>query len=134
MNTVTMVSHIEKLLPPLQKREWTKILQTLDDASEIFQKLLDYLVKEKQTLEYMNDDIRTVGPNSKVQVHATSLESEPDTLNTAISKIHGKQDKMEECLVNLCKQISSLTENMHGVDTRKPVDCWYHGTNSHDII
>lgn len=133
MNTVTMVSYIEKLLPPLQKREWTKILQTLDDASEMFQKLLGYLIKEKQALEYMNDDIRTATHNSKVQIHAMSLDSEPDTLTTAITKIHGKQDKMEECLVSLCKQISSLTENMQGLSSQKPVDCWYHGTNTHDI-
>ena len=131
MNTVTMVSHIEKLLPPLQKREWTKVLQKLDDKKEMFQELLRYLLEEKQALEYMNDDIRTTSISSKAHVHSMNLTSEPNTLT--LTTLHGKQDKMEECLVNLSKQISTLTEKMHGTRYPRPVDCWFHGTDSHDI-
>lgn len=133
MSTVTMVSQIEKLLPSLQKREWTKILQTLDDKKEMFQELLKYLLEEKQALEYMNDDIRTSNNGSKAHVHTMNVNSESDTLTTAVSEIHGKQNKMEEHLVNLSKQISTLTENMPRSGPRKPNGCWYHGTNTHDI-
>ncbi|XP_071519126.1 uncharacterized protein [Panulirus ornatus] len=133
MNTVTMVSHIEKLLPPMQKREWTKILQTLKDKSKMFEELLKYLLKEKQALEYMNDDIRATNPNSKVHVHSVNLDSETDVFTTAITQLHGKQSKMEECLVHLSKQISMLTGNMSGVESQRPVECWYHGTDTHDI-
>ena len=108
-------------------------MQTLDDKKEMFQELLKYLLEEKQALEYMNDDIRIASNSSKAHVYTMNLNGEPDTLTTAFIKLRGKQDKMEECLVNLSKQISTLTENMHRAGSQRPNDCWYHGTDTHDI-
>ena len=58
MNTATTTSLIERLLPPTQKREWTLHKQTFGNDEHKFQKLLTYLLKEKNAIEYMNSDIR----------------------------------------------------------------------------
>lgn len=133
MNTVTMVSQIEKLLPLAQKREWVKILQKITDKDKMFCELLNYLLKEKEALEYMDADVRVTGNYSKVQVHAMNLDSEPDPLSTALTELQSKQNKMEECLINLSKQMSTLAEKGYGVGLRNHKNCWYHGTNTHDI-
>lgn len=135
MNTVTMVSHVEKLLPPVQKREWVKILQTIKDKTKLFSELLTYLLKEKQAMEYMDADVRITGNTNRVNVHATNVESETNALTTVLTELQGKQDKMEECLNKLTKQMSTVIENVHR--TRgEPIlfrKCWYHGTDTHDI-
>ncbi|KAK3884848.1 hypothetical protein Pcinc_010889 [Petrolisthes cinctipes] len=135
MNTVTMVSHIEKLLPAVQKREWVNILQAITNKDKLFSELLQYLLKEKQALEYMNSDVRVTDNASKARVHATSFDSEPESLTTAVTKLQGKQEKIEECMINLTKQMSTLAENIQRTETgvKNSSECWYHGTNAHDI-
>ena len=91
MNTVTMDSHIEKILPAVQKREWVKILQDITGKDQLFSELLKYLLKETQALEYMNSDVRVTDSNSKVRVHATNFDSEPESLTTVVTKLQGKQ-------------------------------------------
>lgn len=78
-------------------------------------------------------NLGTTSNSSKAHVHTMNLSIEPDPLTTAFAKLYGKQDKMEECLVNLSKQISTLTETMHRAGSRRPKNCWYHGTDTHDI-
>ena len=46
MNSVHMVSHIEKILPPTQKREWVIIAQDTEDCM-LFESLINFLLKEK---------------------------------------------------------------------------------------
>ncbi|KAK3894277.1 hypothetical protein Pcinc_001956 [Petrolisthes cinctipes] len=135
MNTVTMVSHIEKLLPAVQKREWVNILQAITNKDKLFSELLQYLLKEKQALEYMNSDVKVTDNASKARVHATSFDSEPESLTTAVTKLQGKQEKIEECMINLTKQMSTLAENIQRTETgvKNSSECWYHGTNAHDI-
>ncbi|XP_045117673.1 uncharacterized protein LOC123508205 [Portunus trituberculatus] len=135
MNTVTMVSQVEKLLPSVQKREWVKILQTIKDKDELFAKLLDYLLKEKQALEYMHADVRVTGNTNRAQVHAANMDSETSELTAALTTLQGKQDKMEESLNKLTKQISTVVENVHKTRA-EPLyltNCWLHGTDTHDI-
>lgn len=59
MNTSTMVSQREKLLPVVQKMEWIIMKQELkaSDYKDIFRTFLDFLLREKHALEYMHSDI-----------------------------------------------------------------------------
>lgn len=93
MNTVTMVTHVEKLLPAVQKREWVNSLQIITDRDKLFSELLQYLLKEKQALEYMNSDVKVTDYAGKARVHATSFDNEPGSLTTAVTKLQGKQEK-----------------------------------------
>ncbi|KAK3894342.1 hypothetical protein Pcinc_001879 [Petrolisthes cinctipes] len=83
----------------------------------------------------MNSDVRVTDNASKARVHATSFDSEPESLTTAVTKLQGKQEKIEECMINLTKQMSTLAENIQRTETgvKNSSECWYHGTNAHDI-
>ena len=60
MDTVTMVSMIEKLLPPIQKREWIIHVDTNRlNSKGLFEELLQYLLWEKRVIEYTEHDLRT---------------------------------------------------------------------------
>ena len=54
MDTTSMLSMVEKLLPEVQKREWTlqKPLASHEDGSSKFTKLLEFLIREKTAIEY----------------------------------------------------------------------------------
>ena len=135
MNTVTMVSHVEKLLPAVQKREWVKILQTITDKDTLFSELLRYLLTEKQAIEYMDSDVRVADNTSKARVHTTNFDSKPESLITVVTELQNKQEEMEECLISLTKQMTTLAKNVQGAQARvkSSSKCWYHGVNTHNI-
>ena len=60
MNRSTMISLVERLLPPTQKREWTLLKQESLEltADRKFKALMTYLIKETHAIEYMNSNIR----------------------------------------------------------------------------
>ena len=60
MNTTTMISQIEILLPSLQKRKWSlqKHRAKAKKATIKFPDFLLFLLKEKQAIEYMEDDMQ----------------------------------------------------------------------------
>ncbi|CAC5363493.1 unnamed protein product [Mytilus coruscus] len=73
MNTATMVSQIEKLLPPIQKREWA------------LRKTEDRIEKEKSALEYMESDLCEYG-TAKGKINTFDAnESENDENNNGVA-------------------------------------------------
>ena len=60
MNSTSIVSLIERVLPPTQKREWVLIAGATDDKSTLFPTLLQYLLRERNALEYMKSDIKGI--------------------------------------------------------------------------
>ena len=62
MDTVTMVSMIERLLPTMQKREWVSRIETTNvDSNNMFNELLQFLLQEKRVIKYMDHDLRATG-------------------------------------------------------------------------
>lgn len=58
MNNTTVISQVEKLLPPTLKREW--ILKASESHSEKeFHKLLEFLVKEMKVIDYVQEGVRS---------------------------------------------------------------------------
>ncbi|KAK3882458.1 hypothetical protein Pcinc_013165 [Petrolisthes cinctipes] len=73
MNTSNMVSHIEKILPSTQKREWVIVAENIANSDQIFPELLKFLLREKRVLEYMDSGIRRTGTSEpKGTVHSVS--------------------------------------------------------------
>ena len=67
MNTVTMVSMIERLLPSTQRREWVlKMDSNGKDSKGMFENLLQYILQEKRILEYLENDVRSSGKSRAV--------------------------------------------------------------------
>ena len=60
MNTTTMLSQVDKLLPPTQRREWALVVNKEEEfGKELeFELLLEYLLKEKYVMEYLQQGVR----------------------------------------------------------------------------
>ncbi|CAC5404641.1 unnamed protein product [Mytilus coruscus] len=87
MNTATMVSQIEKLLPPIQKREWALRKQKTESKSIplSFKEFLNFLLEEKSALEYMESDLREYG-TAKGKINTFDAnESENDENNNGVA-------------------------------------------------
>ena len=57
-----MISQIKNVLPPLQKREWALRKQRFELKTRTgFHEFLQFLLKEKNSIEYMQDDMRECG-------------------------------------------------------------------------
>jgi len=103
MNTTTMISEIEKLLPLIQKREWT--LHKPENAEFIH--LKDFLVKEKQAVEYMTEDIRNDDKHTKSRVNFAGItEEEPVESANVIVNLLEKQLESHNQLMKI------MTQNM----------------------
>ena len=74
LNTPNLVSHIERVLPTLQKREWVIRAEEAHATRDLFPTLLKFLQKERRVLEYINSSVRTTGTD-KASVHHVSNES-----------------------------------------------------------
>ena len=114
LNTANVVSHIEKVLPSLQKREWVMIAEKVSTTSQLFPELLKFLKREKKVLEYMNSNVR-ISTGDKVLVHSVNntLGSGADSeLLNLIRKMsedqQAKNREFESCIVNLTEMIKGI--------------------------
>lgn len=109
MNDSNMVSNIEKLLPPTQKREWVILAEGLADTGKLFESLLEVLLREKR--EYMNSSVRLGSSNIKAQTQNMLTDitdtNDKDT-NKIVSALQGIQNQQKQ-IVNL---ISNLTQRL----------------------
>ena len=53
-----VISHIERLLPSGLMREWALKRRKIVEVKEIFNSFLDFLLNERDTLEYMDQNVR----------------------------------------------------------------------------
>ena len=136
LNTANVVSHIERVLPTLQKREWVIRAEVVSDTSDLFPTLLKFLQKERRVLEYMNSSIRATG-SDKISIHHVNNSSDSSMDSELITLI--KQMKEEQQLKNkdleLC--IVNLTEMVKGSHLKTDSNgggCWIHNSINHDIF
>ena len=137
MNTNTMVSEIEKILPSVQKREWILRKKKCDKKtnSEIFLPLLDFLLEEKDAMEYIQSEVRS---DQKARIHHVA----ESTHSTASDELCSQLKQNQEVLQKVVKELSHISEivskgnqaprRFGRVSPTKR--CWYHDSNSHDII
>ncbi|KAK4322358.1 hypothetical protein Pmani_006872 [Petrolisthes manimaculis] len=123
LNTANIVSHIERVLPNLQKREWIIKAEEVLAAKDLFPTLLKFLQRERRILEYMNSSVRTAG-SDKISVHHVSntsdivMESEVITLIKQMNEEQQQKNKeLESCIVNLTEMVkgSDITLVTHHV-------------------
>ena len=139
MSTVSVISLIEKVLPRDQKKEWVKIYHKIEDKSKTFPELLKYLLDEKQTLCYMDDDVRSNNKTVKAAVNSTDtvmaavnstdVEKEP-TFKNALKELKDKQSNLE----NMLSQFMINKKPTMSYQERKfDAPCWIHNTPGHSI-
>ena len=154
MDTTSMLSAIEKLLPEVQKREWTLLKPSYSSLSPSnvergpskFQNLLTFLTKEKSAIEYMSDDLRNEKPHHKgkinvADVEETNEEDAPEKENETKLVINLFEKQMEsnrqlmEIIANAIAVKDNPTSNNNNPSYPSLVihRCWIHKSNGHDI-
>ena len=119
MDTVATVSMIEKLLPSVQKREWIISLDASNtNYKGMFERLLNYLLREKRVIEYTEHELRT---NKTRTVHQATLnhQDQPST-----SYANGNQ---------YTTYTSAHENNKYGTSIVDKKWCWIHRTTGHSI-
>ena len=150
MNTSSMTSHVERLLPPIQKREWTIYKQNNIKESLKFDALLEFLLREKAALEYMSGEIRddrkasgstfsTIAANENVPSEQSANVNLTQGNNSAAGNFDSIST-LQRAVEELTKAISSnnstnnLRSGSSGIN-RKPATntCWVHNSDAHNI-
>ena len=138
LNTANVVSHIEKVLPSLQKREWVIKAEEVLVTSELFPELLKFLQKERKVLEYMNSNIRNSSGDSKttLAVHNvnSTFENNTDSDLVKLVKKMGEEQQVKNKEFESC--IVSLTEMVKGASHKAESNgggCLLHNSTGHEL-
>ena len=135
MNTTSMVSFIEKIMPSTQKREWVLWSEQYRNSGNLFEKLLEFLLRERKVMEYMDSSVRACA-SSRVCHNADSevMEGNSDMTST-IHKLKQEQSEMRQCLNQLTQSIQSLGKERKDseVPWYRGSRCWLHDSNTHTI-
>jgi hypothetical protein len=152
MNTATMISQIEKLLPPLQKREWALRKQRFQLKTRTgFHDFFQFLLEEKNAIEYMQDDMRECG-NSRGKAHSVITTINQDDVkdgivNTLQMQMQENQNMMKQVVEGLTQVVQMVSHsnnrtsfNRFGQDRSSSnnrgferMKCWYHKSDAHEI-
>ena len=136
LNTANVVSHIEKVLPSLQKREWVIKAEEVSVTSKLFPELLKFLQKERKVLEYMNSNVRNSSGDNKVTIHNINSTFENNTdldLVKLVQKMgedqQVKNKEFESCIVNLTEMVKGANHRTES----KGEGCLLHNSAGHDL-
>ena len=159
LNTTSMVTLVEIILPKKLFHDWVRISERLADKSSLFKNLLDFLLEEKRICEYMNSDIRGLNTH-RLNTHNFQCDSDKNVGDgVTLQEIKLAQDHqnivISECLNSVSKLMSGVSPNvnypnynnnvpkhMSGMvynnfnpnDTRNRKTCWLHQGANHTIF
>lgn len=138
MSTVIVISLIEKILPSQQRRDWTRIYQDLTDKSSAFPNLMEFLLKERQILDYMDKDVRKFSQPNKASVHNVEVSERDDPFISALQKLQIQQTEHQANIENILQRMTQfITGNPKVTQSRFPLGnsiyCWYHNSDNHSI-
>ena len=110
MNSSSMDTLVERILPRKIFHDWVKISETLVDKSSLFKHLLDFLLAEKRICEYMNSDLRSPG---KVRSNNVQCVSNNSDFELKLQEMKLAQDQqnivLNECISNVSKIMSNVS-------------------------
>ena len=160
MDNPLLVGQLEKLLPSVQKREWIlKANREKYGNKDMFMKLLEFMLEEKQVMEYLDADIRT-SACMKGAAHSEIAEVNEFTVDDERTSIANIVQKSIEPIVSMLQQsikdqqvlVASIAVQNAGnagspggtlenqqCEYRQRLQnskgsCWIHGnTNSHSV-
>ena len=138
MNSTSMVSYIERVLPDRQKREWVLYSEKHKNDKDLFMLLMDFLLREKRVLEYMDADIRSSKASAKGACNSTAgqiIPEKEDSVCLAISKLTEDQSEMRVTLSSLAAAIANLNKSESSNDSRYANSmgqkCFVHESGTH---
>lgn len=140
MNTASKVSCVEKVLPSIKKREWVMCAEIHRNSPELFKWLMDFLLKEKRVLEYLDSNLRAGSISQKTMCHSAVGEVKEDgkleEIIKAVRKLGEDQSEIRQCITLLTQTVSGLGKN-HGRQEGalwQKSKCWLHDSDSHSVI
>ena len=137
MNTASMCSYIEKVMPSTQKRDWVTIAEKNRNSKDLFILLKDFLLNEKRVQVYLNSDLRSNNMNTKGACNnavSTINENGDKALLAAIQKLTDNQLELTQNFKNLSVTVGNIDkvgprENFRDSNVR----CLLHEFASHNI-
>ena len=141
MDNISIVTLVERILPRKLQHDWVLRAAEQEDNQDqsLFEKLLDFLLKEKRIYEYLDRDIRS---SSSTKVNVCSVKSDyadPVDIKMALNELKVSQDNnnivVSECLTNVAKLLSGMSKSNPERDKEKNNKyCWFHDLQGHDIM
>ena len=162
MNNVTMVTEIEKLMPFHLLREWCiqKDEFQLSHTKNQFPDLLKFLIREKQTMEYIMESTGVKRKPREVKLNLNALVQEKEECNT-VELLLNAQKQNDETLNKVVQGLTQVIESMKilpvnrqgygdnyqfrtpinrqgysdNYQVRAPINkkCWLHKSDNHEI-
>ncbi|XP_068223879.1 uncharacterized protein [Palaemon carinicauda] len=134
MKTTSIVTLVERLLPPTLKRNWVIKSQKVGNAKDLFENLLQFLLQERRVCEYLESDLRC-STSSKVVTNSASCDNTSENVKDDLDEmklIQGQHSAMiSECLTTVSRLAAQMSNNP---DVKCPPKwCWYHGVDGHSI-
>ena len=148
MDNTTMIGQIERILPEIQKREWT--LRKNKKALG-FPDLLQFLIEEKEAAEYMMEEVRSVSGARSAKVNFATLTDDEECTGTTESVLVNLLQKQLETSNQVLQGLQNVTQALNSSgNTTAPRNhpgntssvraftgnrkrCWFHGSDTHDI-
>ncbi|XP_050717433.1 uncharacterized protein LOC126999145 [Eriocheir sinensis] len=110
MNSVSIGSMVERLLPRIQKREWVMTADKISDKNELFPELLKFLLCEKRVIEYSESSVRNMkSETSNVCNVRSSQEVDDPDLYDIVKRVQEDQRSMCKTLEEMRVQFASNT-------------------------
>ena len=112
------------MLPPLQKREWALRKQRFQLKTRTgFHDFLQFLLEEKNAIEYMQDDMRECG-NSRGKAHSVittiNQDDEKDGIvNTLQMQMQENQNMMKQVVEGLTQVAQMVSHSNNRTDLVK---------------
>ena len=128
MNSVTIVSMIEKILPKSVKRDWIILSDNIDDKSNLFPVLLKFLLKEKRVIQYSNSDVRNC-KLEKSNVHSLTNNKKDDVFD-ALNEMREDQANTRKLVNELCVKMKNNNFHSNVTFVKR---CWVHDFDGHHI-
>ena len=139
MNSITIVSQIEKLIPPVQLREWVIRKHQLSSDMDQFEHFLQFLITEKEAMEYMQGDLRSekkemAGKTNSIDVTETDLTGNSRSINAEIlDKMFKNEEMIQKVITGLEHVAEAVKLGKSGNAFIRDRKCWYHDTDNHEI-
>ena len=159
MNTTSMVTLVEGILPRRLLHDWVKVSESVDDKSVLFERLLEFLLQEKRICQYMASDdrsnkVKSHNGKSDIKLSSHTLSGDVNKLDAGsgldvgavLKEIRVTQDQQNiaiaECVTNISKLMSSVPINQNNnprfnnytYDMGARNSCWLHQGANHNIF
>ncbi|XP_045127294.1 uncharacterized protein LOC123513898 [Portunus trituberculatus] len=137
MNTVNMVSFVERIMPGTQRREWVIWSEKYRNSTDLFERLMEFLLREKRVLEYMDSSVRCNASNKICHNAISQVDKEGSDggMTSIIKKLQEDQNEMKQCLNQLTQSIRDLGLGKGDSEQSQyqGIKCWLHDSYSHSI-